>query len=121
MEGNVTNLPEAKIFRFVHHTFGHLGVDKCLEEIRYVFQISDLGKLRRFIVSCDVCQRVKHPNRPFTIEEKYFPIRPGDICAVYMEAYPYLREMFGISLCALMCFQNLLNYLLCIRPLLKHV
>jgi hypothetical protein len=75
---------EAKIFEFVHNTLGHLGVDKCLEEIRYVFQVRDLGKkLRRFIATCDVCQRVKHPNRAFFIEEKHhFPTRPGDICAV---------------------------------------
>jgi hypothetical protein len=99
---------ETKIFRFVHHTLGHLGVDKCLEEIRYVFRVRGLGKkLGRFIASCDVCQRVKHPNRPFTIEEKHhFPTRRGDICAVDMEAYPYLRGIFGMSLCAIMCFQN---------------
>jgi len=106
---------ETKIFRFLHHTLGHLGVDKCLEEIRYVFQVRDLGKeLRRFIASCDVCQSVKHPNRAFIIEEKHhFPTRPGDICAVDIYgSYPYLREMFGMSLCAMMCFQNLLNYLL---------
>ena len=75
---------EAKMFRFVHHTLGHLDVDKCLEEIRYVFQVRELGKkLMRCIASCGVCQRVKHPNRSFTIEEKHpFPKRPGDICAV---------------------------------------
>jgi len=75
---------EAKIFRFVHKTLGPLGVHKCLEEIRYVFQVRDLGKkLRRFIASCDVCQRVKHPNTSFTIEEKlHFPTIPGDICEV---------------------------------------
>jgi hypothetical protein len=75
---------EEKIFRFVHLSLGHLGVDKCLDEIRYVFQVRDLGKkLRRFIASCDVCQRVKHLNRSFTIEEKHhFPTRPGDMCAV---------------------------------------
>jgi hypothetical protein len=26
--------PEAKILSFRHHAWGHLGVDKCLEEIR---------------------------------------------------------------------------------------
>ena len=56
----------AKIFRFVHHTLGHLGVDKCLEEIRYVLQVRDLGKkLRRLIASYDVYQRVKHPQQVF--------------------------------------------------------
>jgi hypothetical protein len=55
---------EAKIFRFVQKTLGHLGVDKCLEEIRHVFQVTDIGKkLRKFIASCDVCQRVKHPQQ----------------------------------------------------------
>ena len=85
MESNVTNLPYSKIFRFVHHTLGHLGVDKCLEEIRYVLQVRDLGKkLRRLIASYDVCQRVKHPNRSFTIEEKrHFPTRAGDVCPMY--------------------------------------
>jgi hypothetical protein len=75
---------EAKVLRFVHHSLGHLGVDKCLEEIRYMFQVKNLGrKLRKFIASCDVCQRVKHPNRSITIEEKHhFPTRPGDVCAV---------------------------------------
>ena len=74
---------EAKIFRFLHHTLGHLGVDKCLEEIRYMFQVRDIGKkLTRLTDSCDVCQRVKDPES-FTIEEKHhFPTRPGDICAV---------------------------------------
>jgi hypothetical protein len=75
---------EAKIFRFVHHTLAHLGVDKCLEEIRYVFEVEYLGKkLRGFTVSCDVCQRVKQPNKSFAIEEKHlYPTRPGDVCAV---------------------------------------
>jgi hypothetical protein len=75
---------ETKIFKFVHYTLGYLGVDKCLEEIRYVFQVRNLGKnLRRFIASCDVYQRVKHPNRSFTIEEMHhFPRGLGDVCAV---------------------------------------
>jgi hypothetical protein len=49
-----------------------------------VFQVRELGKkLRRFRANCDVCKRVKHPNRSFTIEEKHhFPTRPGDICTV---------------------------------------
>jgi hypothetical protein len=34
---------EAKIFRFVHHALGHLGVDRCLEEISYAFHVRDLG------------------------------------------------------------------------------
>jgi hypothetical protein len=56
------NCLEAKIFRFVHHTLRYLGVDKCLKETRYMFQVGDLGKkLRKFIASCDVCQRLSTP------------------------------------------------------------
>jgi len=49
-----------------------------------VFQLSDLRKkFRRLVASCDVCQRVKHPNTSFTIEEKYyFPTRPGVVSPV---------------------------------------
>jgi hypothetical protein len=57
------------------------------------------------------------PNRYFTIAKKYhFPKRKGDVSAVdiygSLQAYLYLREMFGVSLCVVMCFQNLLNYVL---------
>jgi hypothetical protein len=49
-----------------------------------MFQVKGLGKkLRNFIASCDVRQRVKHPNRSITVEEKHhFPTRPRDECAV---------------------------------------
>ena len=80
MESNNINLPCSKNFQIVHHTLGHLGVDKCLEGIRCVFQLSDRG---RFVASCDVCQKAKHPNRSFTVEEEYkFPTRPGDVSVV---------------------------------------
>jgi hypothetical protein len=75
---------ERKIFEFVHFALGHLGVDKCSEEIKFVFHARNLGrKLRKFIACCDICQRTKHPNRSFTVEEKHhFPKEPGDVCAV---------------------------------------
>jgi hypothetical protein len=42
--------------------------------------VRDLGKKLRRLVNYDVCQRVKHPNRSFTIEEKRnFSTRP-DVC-----------------------------------------
>jgi len=48
---------EEKIFKFVHFTLGHSGVDKCMEEIKYMFHVRNLGrKLRNFIDHCDVCQ-----------------------------------------------------------------
>jgi hypothetical protein len=50
-----------------------------------VWHIRDFGKkLWRFIASCDVCQRVKHPKMYFTIEEKHnFPTRPGYVQYIF--------------------------------------
>ena len=75
---------ENKVFKYVHYTLGHVGVDKCLEEIKYVFHVTNIGrKLRKFIACCDICQRNKHPNRSFTVEEKHhLPEKPGDVCAL---------------------------------------
>jgi hypothetical protein len=75
---------ERRIFKYVHFSLGHLGVDKCLEEIKCVFHVRNLGrKLRKFIACCDVCQKTKYPNRSVDVEEKHhFPKKPGDICAL---------------------------------------
>ena len=35
---------EQTIFKYVHLSLGHLGVDKCLEEIKYIFHVKDLGR-----------------------------------------------------------------------------
>ena len=49
-----------------------------------MFHVRNLGrKLRKFIAYCDVCQRCKHPNRSFTVEERHhLPEKPGDVCAI---------------------------------------
>jgi len=75
---------EQKIFKFVPFTLGHSGVGKCMEEIKYMFHVRNLGrKLRKFIAHCDLCQWCKHPNRSFTVEERHhLPERPGDVCAI---------------------------------------
>jgi hypothetical protein len=75
---------EQQIFKFVHFSLGHSRVDKCMEEVNYMFHVRNLGrKLRKFIAYCDVCQRCKHPNRSFTAEEKHhLPEKPGDVCAI---------------------------------------
>jgi hypothetical protein len=75
---------EHKLFKYVHLSLGHVGVDKCSEEIKYIFHVKNLGrKLRRFIACCDTCQRAKHPNRSFDVKEKHhLPRKPGDVCAV---------------------------------------
>lgn len=75
---------EHRVLQYVHLLLGHLGVDKCTAEINYVFHVNDLGrKLRKFIACCDVCQKVKHPNRAIDVKEKHhLPKEPGDICAI---------------------------------------
>ena len=75
---------EQKLLKYIHLSLGHLGVDKCVSEINYVFHVNNLGrKIRKFIAECDVCQRVKHPNRSIEIEERHhLPKLPGDLCAI---------------------------------------
>jgi hypothetical protein len=34
---------ECKVFKYVHNTLGHMGVDKYLEEAKYVFHVINLG------------------------------------------------------------------------------
>ena len=75
---------EQKLFKYVHFSLGHLRVDKCTEEIKYVFYVKGLSrKLRKFIACCDICQKTKHPNRSTDVEEEqHFPRKPGDVCAI---------------------------------------
>jgi hypothetical protein len=75
---------EQKIFKFVHFSLGHLGVDKCMEEIKYIFDVINLGrKHRKYIAYCYVCQRCKHSNRSFAVEERHrLPKKPEDVCAI---------------------------------------
>jgi hypothetical protein len=35
---------EQKLFKFVHFTLEHSGVDKCMEEIKYMFHVRNLGR-----------------------------------------------------------------------------
>jgi hypothetical protein len=58
----LTSCLEQRIFKFVKFTLGCLGADKCMEEIKYVLHVRNLGrKLIKCIAHCDVCQRRKHP------------------------------------------------------------
>ena len=58
------------VIKYVHTTLGHLGVDKCMDQIALSFHIKNLGrKIRKFIDRCDTCQRVKYPNKSYTTPE----------------------------------------------------
>ena len=75
---------EQKVIEYAHASLGHLGVDKCLNQIGQSLHMKNLGrKIRKFIACCDLCQRAKHPTQSYTIEEKHhLPTKPGDLCAV---------------------------------------
>jgi hypothetical protein len=75
---------EIPIIQYVHRSLGHTGVDKCIWEIKRSFHLKNIGrKVRKFVASCDTCQRVKHPNRSLHIEERsHIPKQPGDLCSI---------------------------------------
>jgi len=74
---------ENKVIKFVHLSLGHAGSEKCIVEIAHTFYVKNFGRKARKILSCcDVCQRVKHPNRSYEIESRiHLPKKPGNLCA----------------------------------------
>jgi hypothetical protein len=105
---------EQKVFKFVHFILGHSGVDKCIEEIKYMFHVRNLGgELRKFIAHCDVCQRCKHPNRSFTVEERnHLTEKLGDVCAIDIyRAYLHQGEKCATFLYATMYFLDMLSFI----------
>jgi len=61
---------ENEVVKFVHFSLGHAGSEKCIAEIAHTFYVKNLGRKVRKILSCDVCQRVKHPNRSYETESR---------------------------------------------------
>lgn len=54
---------EEKVIKYAHTSLGHLGVDKCTQQINQAYYLKNLGhKVRKYIACCDICQRVKYPN-----------------------------------------------------------
>jgi hypothetical protein len=75
---------EIPIIKYVHESLGHQGTDKCFHQISVMFCFRNLGrKLRKYIASCDTCQRVKHPNRAVEVKPlPHLPTKPGELTAV---------------------------------------
>jgi hypothetical protein len=71
---------------------------------RQSFYICNLGrKTRRLIATCDICQRVKHPNRSTETEERsHLPEQPADLCAI--DIYGSLPAGRGGVKYILVCF-----------------
>ena len=75
---------EATTIRYVHMSLGHAAVDNCVWEINQAFHLKNVGrKVRRFIASCDICQRAKHPNRYIDLKERsHVSSKPGELCSI---------------------------------------
>jgi hypothetical protein len=73
------------LVNFVHQSFGHSGVNKCLPLIADSLYIKNLGrKIRKILACCEICQRVKFPNRLKTVKTRsHCPRSPGDLLSVY--------------------------------------
>ena len=73
---------EERAIQHTHKTLGHLGVEKCMQQIKQAYHLKNLGhKVRKFKACCDTCQRVKFPNRTITTEERsHLPRKPGSLC-----------------------------------------
>jgi transposase InsO family protein len=75
---------ELSVLEYVHQSLGHAGTDKCVSHIKAMFYIKNLGrKVRRYVATCDVCQKVKHPNWAANIEPlSHLPQKPGELTAI---------------------------------------
>jgi hypothetical protein len=72
---------EYKVINYAHTLLGHQGTDKCMQHISQSFYLKNLGrKMRKFVAHCDICQRVKHPNRAYEIANvSHLPTKPGEL------------------------------------------
>jgi hypothetical protein len=60
---------EERAIQYTHTSLGHLGVEKCMQQIKQAYHVKNLGrKVRKFIAGCDTCQKVKFPNQAVVIE-----------------------------------------------------
>jgi hypothetical protein len=75
---------EYPLIKYVHTSMGHDGTEKCMHQIADTFFLKNLGrKFRKYVSSCDICQRVKHPNRAFDLEIKsHVPSNPGELLTI---------------------------------------
>jgi len=86
---------EAPIIQYVYTSLGHAGVDKCDWEINQSFHLKNVGrKVLRLIASCDICQRVKHPNRSLDIKKGAMYQTNQESCSrlIYMDCYRLEEE-----------------------------
>jgi hypothetical protein len=106
---------ESRVIRYLHTLLGHSGTDKCMQQIAHTFHLKSLGrKVRKFVAHCDICQRVKHPNRSYEMEKlSHLPNRPGELLTV--DLYGPLPTGRGGVKYLLVSLEFFMNMLLCTR------
>jgi hypothetical protein len=74
---------EGPIIKYTHESLGHQGTAKCVAQISRSFYMRNVGrKVRRYLAGCDLCQKVKNPNRSYVTEwRSHLPTEPGMLCA----------------------------------------
>jgi hypothetical protein len=101
---------ELPTLEYVHQYLGHAGTDKYFRQIVSTFYIKNLGrKIRKYVASCDTCQRVKYPIWAANIEHlPHLPEKPGELTAVdFCGQLPIGR---GVVRYILICFQVFTKY-----------
>ena len=97
---------ENKVIKFVHLSLGHAGSEKCIAEIAHTFYIKNLGrKVREILSCCDVCQRVKHPNRSYEIDSRsHLPKKArGPMCPGFLWSPPSWARRCPVYISVLRC------------------
>jgi len=73
-----------------------------MDQVANSFHINNLGKkIRKFIVRCDTCQRVK-PTSPIRLNRESKCQQDREICVLWscLELYQWQVEALDIYLCA---------------------
>jgi hypothetical protein len=119
------------LIKYVHTSMGHAGTEKCMHQIAGKFFLKNLGRnIRKYVSSCDICQRVKHPNRAFDLEIKsHVPSNPGELLTI--DLYGPLPTGRGGVKYLLVCLDMFIKYVKlyplktattksCLNKLLNH-
>ncbi|GFG40367.1 hypothetical protein Cfor_00564 [Coptotermes formosanus] len=104
-----------KVIKYVHHSLGHSGIEKCIFQVTQECHIPNLWhKVRKFVACCDTCQKVKHPNKTYDTEERsHLPSKPGELCAI--DLYGSLPTSLGggrylLSAATKLCLDKLIHH-----------
>jgi hypothetical protein len=99
---------EDQIINYVHCALGQPGTEKCMYQISHTFHVNNLGrKVRRLISRCDICQRVKHPDRSYETKSSCQELCGVDLYGPLPAGRPVHSGMLGrvYEVCEIVCFK----------------